>query len=132
MKYFDYTLFLHYHLYKRGNKNTFGAFTISALWLAFLQHLWLFILISPFEFMMNQQLMIGVQTPVGFALYTFSFAVFNIIYLNTKNRKQKILQKFNPTRKEERRHLLYFYAFCGITLVLAIIARYYKTDLYGL
>ncbi|TVR83088.1 MAG: hypothetical protein EA412_01085 [Chitinophagaceae bacterium] len=88
MKYFDYILFLSFHEYKRGNKETFGAFTISALWLAFLQPLWLFILLSPFEFIMNQQLMIGVQTPIGFALYIILFAGFNIIYLNTNNRKQ--------------------------------------------
>lgn len=94
MKSIDFIYHIFYKMYVKGNETKLGAFTISSLWFSILQFLWIMTFISLFKIIFDLKLFFVFETITQFFFLIFLVFLLNQIYLNTGNRKEKIITGF--------------------------------------
>ena len=94
MRLIDFIYHIFYKMYVKDDVTKLGAFTVSSLWFSMLQFLWIMIFISLFKIIFDLKFFVF-ETMTQFFFLIFLVFLLNQIYLNTGNRKEKIINGFN-------------------------------------
>ncbi|MDZ7777600.1 MAG: hypothetical protein U5L09_19280 [Bacteroidales bacterium] len=120
MKLLDLFYYLSYKVYVRGNKDTFGAFFMSSLWISALQFFWIMILMISLELFFNMQYISYDDYLAPLMIVIFSILmIINNIYIS--RRKKILLERFSMSKKNE---MLNFLILAGFFMLSFIILGY--------
>ncbi len=131
MKFIDFIYFLSYRAYIRGNKERFGAFLISSLWIAALQFIWILIILTSIELYLKEKLFNIFTNPYSFVVLLIGVIILNNIYLHIGSRKNKIVNSFETSAKKEKLYWVILIIFFFVSFWLLGYVRHMSKDLFG-
>lgn len=96
----DFVYYISFKAFLHGNKDSFGGFFMSSLWISLFQYILLYLVLGFIECSFQYHF-----TSIGkgfkeFAITVIVIVVLNNIYLNFNNRKKRILTRFAISEKQ--------------------------------
>lgn len=131
MKLLDLIYYLSYTVYVRGNKDTFGAFFMSSLWISALQFFWIIILMTSLELLLEMQFILYVDVYlVPFAIVIFLILmIINNIYIS--KRKKILLERFSMSKKKEMLYFLAISVFFFFSFAFVGYMSFLRKEMFG-
>lgn len=119
-----------YKMYVKDDVTKIGAFTVSSLWFSILQFLWIMIFISLFKIIFDLKFFVF-ETMTQFFFLIFFVFLLNQIYLNTGNRKEKIITGFNydPNKYIYYSVILFVIIFISMSVSTFLINKAFFSDI---
>jgi hypothetical protein len=95
----DFVYYISLKAFLRGNKDSFGGFLMSSLWISLFQYILLYLVLGLIEYTFQHQFTFVGKGFKEFAITIIVIVILNNIYLNTNNRNEKILSRFVISEK---------------------------------